>query len=151
MVSNARELLPDPDTPLTTVSLPCGISHEMFFKLWVRAPRITMASFAEVNREAPETPIRPSHALGSGLDCSMSLVAGGSMKRGTAHKRFRATLPVLFRRLRAQSSNFHYTAQTTRTRGRGSLSVDTTNRATRRDSSDLNFSSGWLSGSGHQG
>jgi hypothetical protein len=25
--------------------LPCGISHERFFRLCVRAPRITMASF----------------------------------------------------------------------------------------------------------
>jgi hypothetical protein len=46
--------LPDPETPLTTVSLPWGISQEMFFRLWVRAPRITIASFAEVNGKAPE-------------------------------------------------------------------------------------------------
>ena len=45
MVSKASELLPDPDTPLTTVSLPWGISQEMFFRLCVRAPRMMMASF----------------------------------------------------------------------------------------------------------
>jgi hypothetical protein len=32
-VSKARELFPDPDTPLTTVSFPCGIWHEMFLRL----------------------------------------------------------------------------------------------------------------------
>src|SRR6185437_10632316 len=47
MVSKASELFPEPDTPLITVSLPCGISQDMFFRLWVRAPRITMASFKE--------------------------------------------------------------------------------------------------------
>src|SRR6266567_2482745 len=62
MVSNARELLPEPDTPLTTVSLPCGISQEMFFRLWVRAPRITIASFAELKENAPETGHLPPHA-----------------------------------------------------------------------------------------
>ena len=45
MVSKASELLPEPDTPLTTVSLPWGISQERFFRLCVRAPRMTMASF----------------------------------------------------------------------------------------------------------
>lgn len=54
MVSKARDDLPDPETPLTTVSLPCGISQEMPFKLWVRAPRITIASFDEVNGKTPE-------------------------------------------------------------------------------------------------
>src|SRR5947209_6965938 len=64
MVSNASELLPEPDTPLTTVSLPCGISQEMFLRLWVRAPRITIASFAEVNENAPEKSPSPSQAPG---------------------------------------------------------------------------------------
>lgn len=45
MVSKASELLPEPDTPLITVSLPCGISQEMFFRLCVRAPRMVMNSF----------------------------------------------------------------------------------------------------------
>jgi hypothetical protein len=39
-VSNASDDFPDPETPLTTVSLPCGISQSMFFRLCVRAPRI---------------------------------------------------------------------------------------------------------------
>jgi len=59
MVSNASELLPDPDTPLITVSLPWGISQEMFFRLCVRAPRMMMASF---KGKAPETS-RPAAKL----------------------------------------------------------------------------------------
>lgn len=47
MVSKASDDLPDPETPEITVSLPCGISQSMPFKLWVRAPRITIASFTE--------------------------------------------------------------------------------------------------------
>lgn len=53
MVSKASEDFPEPETPLTTVSLPCGISQEMFFKLWVRAPRMTIESFALSNEKTP--------------------------------------------------------------------------------------------------
>jgi hypothetical protein len=53
MVSNASELFPDPDTPLITVSLPCGISQEIFFRLWVRAPRMTIESFDGLKGKAP--------------------------------------------------------------------------------------------------
>jgi hypothetical protein len=52
MVSKASELLPEPDTPLITVSLPCGISQERFFRLCVRALRMMMASF---KGKAPQT------------------------------------------------------------------------------------------------
>src|ERR1019366_8520910 len=38
MVSNARLLLPEPDRPVTTISLSRGISTEMFFRLCTRAP-----------------------------------------------------------------------------------------------------------------
>src|SRR5262245_21082545 len=38
MVSNARLDLPDPERPVTTTSLSRGISTEMFFRLWTRAP-----------------------------------------------------------------------------------------------------------------
>src|SRR5207244_625094 len=38
MVSNASELLPDPDNPVTTISLSRGISSEIFLRLWTRAP-----------------------------------------------------------------------------------------------------------------
>lgn len=51
MVSKASDDLPDPETPLTTVSFPWGISQKMFFRLWVRAPRMTIASFAAFNSD----------------------------------------------------------------------------------------------------
>src|SRR5271165_1034956 len=45
MVSNASDDLPEPETPVTTVSWLCGISKSMFFRLWTRAPRTMMLSF----------------------------------------------------------------------------------------------------------
>lgn len=48
MVSKASEDLPDPETPLSTVSLPWGMVQLMFLRLWVRAPRITIASLASL-------------------------------------------------------------------------------------------------------
>src|SRR5574343_286367 len=44
MVSNASELLPEPDRPVITISLSRGRSRSMFLRLWVRAPRIRMKS-----------------------------------------------------------------------------------------------------------
>lgn len=44
MVSKAREDLPEPETPETTVSFPWGMTQSMFFRLWVRAPRIMISS-----------------------------------------------------------------------------------------------------------
>src|SRR3954465_3250634 len=38
MVSNARLDLPEPDRPVTTISLSRGISTETFLRLWTRAP-----------------------------------------------------------------------------------------------------------------
>src|SRR6185295_11413689 len=42
MVSNARLDLPEPESPVTTISLSRGISSEMFFRLWTRAPCTAM-------------------------------------------------------------------------------------------------------------
>src|ERR1700674_5964343 len=44
MVSNAREDLPDPLTPVTTVMALWGISTLIFLRLWTRAPRTRMDS-----------------------------------------------------------------------------------------------------------
>src|SRR5579859_5049938 len=44
MVSKAREDLPEPLTPVTTVIALCGISTEMLRRLWTRAPRTRIAS-----------------------------------------------------------------------------------------------------------
>src|SRR6266545_7789453 len=38
MVSNARLDLPEPESPVTTMRRSRGISSEMFFRLWTRAP-----------------------------------------------------------------------------------------------------------------
>ena len=51
MVSKASEDLPEPETPVTTVRVLWGISKSMFLRLWTRAPRTVMLSFAM----APET------------------------------------------------------------------------------------------------
>src|ERR1700722_13300983 len=45
MVSKASEDLPEPETPETTVNRPWVRSQSMFFRLWVRAPRIVIWSF----------------------------------------------------------------------------------------------------------
>jgi hypothetical protein len=52
-VSKASDDFPEPDTPLTTVSFPWGMSQEMFFKLCVRAPRMTIASLFVLKRKTP--------------------------------------------------------------------------------------------------
>ena len=44
MVSKAREDLPDPLTPVTTVNWLIGIENEMFLRLLTRAPRTVIAS-----------------------------------------------------------------------------------------------------------
>src|ERR1035438_8638873 len=44
MVSNASDDLPDPDTPVITVSFSWGIESEMFLRLWTRAPWIRIKS-----------------------------------------------------------------------------------------------------------
>src|SRR5688572_23466906 len=44
MVSKTSDDLPDPDTPVTTVSWLWGMSTEMFLRLWTRAPRIDRES-----------------------------------------------------------------------------------------------------------
>ena len=44
MVSKASEDLPEPETPETTVSFPWGMAQSMFFRLWVRAPRMMISS-----------------------------------------------------------------------------------------------------------
>src|SRR5262245_10272014 len=48
MVSNARLDLPEPERPVTTMSLSRGISSEMFLRLCTRAPRTAMVVRTEV-------------------------------------------------------------------------------------------------------
>src|SRR3546814_13971619 len=46
MVSKASDDLPEPDRPVITISRSRGRSRSMFFRLWVRAPRMRMVSIA---------------------------------------------------------------------------------------------------------
>ena len=44
MVSNAIDDFPEPETPVKTVILRLGMRRETFFRLFSRAPRISMYS-----------------------------------------------------------------------------------------------------------
>src|SRR5271157_1971946 len=48
MMSKARLDLPDPESPVTTVRVPRGISTSMFFRLCCRAPRTVMRSITSL-------------------------------------------------------------------------------------------------------
>src|SRR5215472_1959958 len=54
MVSKAREDLPEPETPVTTVRELCGTSKSMFLRLCTRAPRTMMLSLS-VSLTCPAT------------------------------------------------------------------------------------------------
>ena len=41
-ISKARELFPEPESPVSTVISPRGTSRSTFFRLWWRAPRRAM-------------------------------------------------------------------------------------------------------------
>src|ERR1019366_1820532 len=81
MVSNASDDLPDPDTPVTTDIRLCGMSSEMFLRLWTRAPRIRMESCTGVFRQFQYSvggPSRPAalaepHRGASGTGYRMAL------------------------------------------------------------------------------
>src|SRR2546427_8275032 len=47
-VSNASDDLPQPETPVTTVSRSCGISTEMFLRLFCRAPSMRRAGGCDI-------------------------------------------------------------------------------------------------------
>lgn len=57
MVSNASEDFPEPETPVTTVMVLCGISKSIFLRLWTRAPRTMMLS-VDITRDR--------HSVGKG-------------------------------------------------------------------------------------
>src|ERR1051326_3323626 len=50
MVSNTNDDLPEPETPVTTVSRLCGIASDTSLRLWTRAPRMKMDSSKGVLR-----------------------------------------------------------------------------------------------------
>src|SRR3989344_3249940 len=53
MVSNAREDLPEPESPVITVILLRGISTFIFFRLCIFAPLITILSICERSKKTP--------------------------------------------------------------------------------------------------
>src|SRR5215472_1570453 len=56
MVANTRELLPEPETPVKTVSLRLGISRLTFFRLFSRAPWTRMRSCESAACTGPGEP-----------------------------------------------------------------------------------------------
>lgn len=48
IVSNAKEDFPDPESPVNTTILLRGSSKLIFFKLWVRAPRMIILSLGSI-------------------------------------------------------------------------------------------------------
>src|ERR1700733_5917159 len=64
MVSNASEDLPEPESPVTTVSVPRGISRLIFFRLCWRAPRTTIFVSAMLGAGLPagRSPRAPEQA-----------------------------------------------------------------------------------------
>src|SRR5262249_52792002 len=71
MVSKARLDLPEPESPVTTTSLSRGISTEMFFRLWTRAP-CTEAVVRAVVRGAA-TPLGERFFFMGRSPCAVSL------------------------------------------------------------------------------
>src|SRR5882672_7892821 len=64
MVSKASEDLPEPETPVTTVRLLCGISKSIFLRLWTRAPRTIMLSVdIDTGTAAARTSPRRQHVF----------------------------------------------------------------------------------------
>src|SRR5215204_3178665 len=96
MVSKARLDLPDPDRPVTTTSLSRGMSTEMFFRLWTRAPCTAMvvraATFLRSTfmRRAEKTRSAVSYGSGAPADVEKREfldhdVALFGQARGTRH------------------------------------------------------------------
>ena len=76
--------LPEPLTPVTAVNTPSGIVTSMFFRLFARAPRITMSPFREGRRArgvsmassprryAPVTDVRSDSTSSAGVPWKMT-------------------------------------------------------------------------------
>src|SRR5580700_11852801 len=81
MVSKASEDLPEPERPVNTINRSRGKSRSIFFRLWVRAPRMRIfciePTTIPVASSAGRTPPRPEIARPVSAD----------LKRISAHKR----------------------------------------------------------------
>src|SRR5450631_2775131 len=83
MVSNASEDLPDPDSPVNTISWSRGSSRSTFLRLCSRAPRTTIVSLIDGQgtrgTQACRTPVRTSTDLS---ELSLELVDLVAQARG---------------------------------------------------------------------
>src|SRR5215216_341596 len=73
MVSKASEDLPEPETPVTTVSRPTGMEKEIFLRLLTRAPRTSMASSIMVTKRLPRHTAEISGGAANSHDNLISL------------------------------------------------------------------------------
>src|SRR5689334_24890539 len=105
MVSNARLDLPEPERPVTTVRLLRGISTEMFFRLWTRAPctatvvrmsgRLVLFAIGEKERQLLQrrgTALRRAHRrrrLGNDVLIGEVLARGGHPHHAVAARKVR--------------------------------------------------------------
>src|SRR5579884_1427007 len=67
MVSKTSDDLPEPDTPVTTVSRLCGIASETSLRLWTRAPRMKMDSSKGMTQPG----------------AASSIISGAAIRKGT--------------------------------------------------------------------
>src|SRR5258708_38591398 len=96
MVSNAREDLPDPETPVTTVKALWAISKSIFLRLWTRAPRTTILSFGETGIWQHKAQPFPQ---------GTALAGPGRMAETSYYKRFAAFAVAASRRLDVSGSS----------------------------------------------
>src|SRR4051812_40392451 len=91
MVSKASEDLPDPETPVTTVRVLCGISKSMFLRLWTRAPRTTILSVDMPEAAALASRQSAPHLVRSGGLLNLSIInrPGGALNYRFEGRAFR--------------------------------------------------------------
>lgn len=65
-VSKTRLDLPEPDTPVTTVSARCGTSQRISRRLWVRAPSMRIGGFRTISRGLLDARARSGSRHGGG-------------------------------------------------------------------------------------
>jgi hypothetical protein len=59
-MSSTSEDFPDPDTPVTAMKMPSGISTVMSRRLWARAPSIVSFACGVIGRRSARTGIESS-------------------------------------------------------------------------------------------
>src|SRR5258708_36135129 len=98
MVSKARLDLPEPESPVTTMSLSRGISREMFLRLCTRAPCMAMVVRAAVLAEAAavlELIMNP-HMVGQPISSAAGLPAGWARSHVPAGAGWEIGMPAGF-------------------------------------------------------